>query len=231
MEDQPQSLEHHIQELRTRLLHTAIVFSILTATGFTISDRILAWLQTNLTVKLHALAAYETIYTQIMIALIFGFVTCLPVLVYQGLRFSKPGLKSGEYRLLRNFLPFSFFLFLLGAVFSYEFVVKTSFRFFESTTRAAEVAAVWGLQNTVGFALKLSILSGILFQLPVVCLVLAKAGLLTAAQMVQYRIYFIVAVLVLAAVATPPDIITQILVTVPVIGLYQISILLIKRIE
>lgn len=130
----PQSLYKHIQELHTRLLHTALVFSSLTAIGFVVSDRIISRIQKDLTINLHASATYETIYTQIMIALIFGSVTCLPVLACQALRFSKSGLKPGEYRLLRNFLPFSFLLFLLGALFPYKFVIKISFRFFESTT-------------------------------------------------------------------------------------------------
>jgi len=191
----------------------------------------LSWVQADLGVELHALAAYAAVYTQIMIALIFAMVAGLPVFVYQGLRFMEPGLKPGEYRVLRNFLPFSFLLFVAGLVFAYEFVVKTSFGFFASITHAADVAAVWGLQNTVGFALKLSVFSGVLFQLPVVSLVLAKAGLLSAARMVKYRVYFVVAVLVVAAVLTPPDIITQVLVTVPVLGLYQLSIVLVARVE
>jgi sec-independent protein translocase protein TatC len=231
VEREPQSIQEHIDEFRSRLIYSAAVFTLFSIIGFYFSGEVLAFLQADVGVQLNALAAYEAIYTQIMIGVLLGFVSGLPFFIYQGLKFAEPGLKPKEYRVLRNFLPVSFALFLLGSAFSYEFVVKNSFRFFESTTEAAEVMAVWGLKNTIGFALKLSFLSGLLFQLPVVSVVLARVGLLNSDQMRKYRVYFIVAVLLLSALATPPDIVTQVLVTAPVILLYQLSIYLVSRIE
>lgn len=225
------SLEHHVNELRNRLKHSFIVLIGFTGIGFYYSKEILEWLQADLMLQLNALKAYEVMYTRLTIALLFGFFLALPVLIYHALKFTKPGLKTGEYRVLRNYLPFSILLFIGGAAFSYEFIVKSSLSFFRSMTSGSDVAAVWGLQSTLGFALKLSAFSGLMFQLPIVAMVLSKAGLIDTLTMKTYRAYFFVSVLLLAAVATPPDIITQVLLTAPVMGLYQLSIFLVGLTE
>lgn len=227
MEQEP--IDSHIRELRTRLKHVFIVFAVLTGIGFYFSSDILGFLQQDLSVGLHALTAYEVLYTQVMIAVLFGLAVSIPVIFIHFLGFMKPGMKEAEYRVLRNYFPFGMFLFIVGSVFSYHFVVKSSLAFFQSMTDASEVSAIWGLQNTLGFALKISFLSAITFQLPLVFLVLGKAGLVTADTMRKYRGYFIVGILLAAAVATPPDILTQVLITFPVIGLYQLSIFLVSR--
>lgn len=226
-----QTVEQHVQELRKRLFYILAFFGLGTGVSFYYSQGILSFLQTDLNVTLHALTAYETFYTQLMIAMLLGFLIALPVTLYQILKFIEPGLKEKEYKIARNYLPWSIILFGIGAVFSYEYIVKASLAFFESTTASAGVGAVWGLQNTLGFALKISAFTGIVFQLPIVSVVLAKAGILDKQMMLKYRAYFIVGILLVAALATPPDVVTQLMVTAPVIGLYQISIFLVGRIE
>lgn len=230
-DNQEKSLEYHLNELKSRFLHSVIVFVILSGAGFLFSAEIMQFLQMDLNLKLHTFRAYEAFYTQLMIALLFGFLTSLPVIVYQFLKFAEPGLKKKEYRIARNFLPFSYLLFLTGFAFSYQFVVKTSLEFFKKVTASTTTESVWGLQTTLGLVLKLSAASGILFQIPIVALVLGKAGLLTADTMRKYRAYFFIAILIVAAMATPPDIVTQFLITMPVLGLYQISIFLVERVE
>ncbi|MFB6158866.1 MAG: twin-arginine translocase subunit TatC [Candidatus Nanohalobium sp.] len=226
-----QQLEHHVAELRWRLKHSFIVLVVLTAVAFYFSPQMLTWLQHDLTMELNALVAYEVLYTRLMMSVLAGVLMSLPVLMYHGIKFAQPGLKPEEYRVLRNYLPMSVILFVAGAVFAYQVIVKSSLDFFQSVTTGSGVEAVWGLQNTLGFALKLSAFTGIMFQLPIAALVLAKAGLIDRESMIQYRSYFMVAVLLLAAVATPPDIVTQVMLTVPVMGLYQLSIFLVDRTE
>lgn len=226
-----QTLEDHVQELRKRLFWVVLVFTLTTGVGFYFSQDILGFLQTDLNVALHTLMAYEAFYTQLMISMLVGFFISLPVILYQVLKFAKPGLKDYEYRVMRNYLPFSVILFIIGAVFSYQFIVKTSLAFFQRTTAAADVASVWGLKNTLGFAMKLSGLTGVIFQLPIVAIILAKAGIIDQEMMRTYRAYFIVGLLLVSALATPPDIITQLLVTAPVIGLYQLSIFLVGKVQ
>jgi sec-independent protein translocase protein TatC len=223
-----QSFSRHLAELRQRLKHLSIVFIVLTAVSFYYSGAVIEFLQKDLSVSLNALKAYEVLYTEISIALLMGFLLSLPVFIYQGLKFAEPGLKRSEYKILRNYIPFSIILFATGAVFAYSVIVKYSLQFFQSVTSTADIAALWGLQSTVSFALRLSALTGVIFQLPIVALILAKAGLIDASKMKKYRAHFMIAVLLLAAVSTPPDIITQLLVTAPVLLLYQLSIWLVK---
>ena len=226
-----QDLNSHISELRTRVIHSLIVLVVLSSIGFYFSQDILGLIQADLGLQLNALTAYETIYTQITISLIFGFITGLPAILYQLLKFMEPGLKPKEYRLLRNYLPLSILLFGIGSLFSYNFIVKKSLSLFMNMTESAGVQSVWSLQRTIGYAIKLSTVSGMLFQLPIVSMILAKAGLINSEMMNEYRAHFFIAVLIIAAVATPPDLVTQILVTLPVLGLYQVSIFLVSRIE
>lgn len=224
-------LDSHIAELRARILFVTALFIVFSGIGFYFSPQILNWLQADLSMQLNAFVAYEVFYTQLMIAGLTGFVTTLPFMVWQSLKFAEPGLKQKEYKILRNFLPFSLFLFLLGAVFSYEFVVKTSLSFFEANTAGTQVAPVWGLKKTLGYALKLSIFSGLMFQLPIVAALLGWLGMISSELMRKYRIYFILLVLLISAMATPPDVLTQLLVTLPVIGLYQLSIWIVLIVE
>ncbi|PSG99762.1 MAG: twin-arginine translocase subunit TatC [Nanohaloarchaea archaeon SW_4_43_9] len=226
-----QPVEQHLIDLKKRLRNSLLALAFTTVAGFIYSSRILSWLQDDLSLSLHALTAYEVFYTRISIALLFGLVMALPFIALQLLKFAKPGLKPREYRVVRNYLPFSLILFSAGAVFSYQFVVKSALSFFSTMTRASDVTAVWGLQNTIGFAVKLSAFSGLMFQLPVISVVLASAGIIDKEMMVEHRGYFVVAVLLLSAVATPPDVVTQVLVTLPVLGLYQVSIWLVGRYE
>lgn len=226
-----QSLEQHLKELRKRVFRSLLAFVVASGAVFYFSSDILNWMQADLGFKLNALTAYEVFYTELMIALLGGFLLALPVIIYQLLKFVEPGLRENEYRAMRNYLPFSIALFLIGFWFSYNFIVKTSLNFFQSVTSSAEVTAVWGLQNTLGFALKLSAFTGIIFQLPIVAVVLGRAGIIDREMMIKYRNYFIVSILLAAAIATPPDLVTQVLVTAPVIGLYQLSIFLVGRIE
>lgn len=226
-----EAIQEHVRELRSRMARAAVSFAAATALGFYFSPRLLSFLQSDLGVSLHALKAYDVLYTQIMIALLAAFVLTLPYLAWEMLRFAKPGLKEHEYRVIRNYLPFSYLLFVSGAVFAYEFIVKNALRFFRSVTAASDVTAVWGLQSTLGFALRLSAVTGLLFQLPIAAAVLARAGLIDSGMMRRYRVYVVVGVLFMAAVATPPDVVTQLLVTVPVMLLYEASTLIVSRIE
>lgn len=225
------SFEDHLKELRKRLVFTSIFIVLATAGVFYKSGEILSFFQADLGFTLNAFTPFEVFYTQLMISILIAIILTLPVIVYQALKFAEPGLTRREYKSLRNFLPFSIALFVGGAVFAYQFVVKTSLEFFQAFSQGSTADLVWGLQSTIGFALKLSAFTGIFFQLPIISALLARLGLLNSFMMTQYRNYFIIAILVLAAFATPPDIISQILILLPMIGLYEISIHIVRKIN
>lgn len=218
------SFEDHFQDLKASVKHTFIVFSVLTVFFFIISDQVIVLMQEDIQVGLHGLTPFEVFNVRMSMAGILGLVFSLPVLIYSFVSFAKPGLKDREYKILRNSLPFSYILFVGGSIFAYQVIFKNAINFFITYTQGSNVAVIWGLQNTLMLGLRISLITGFLFQLPLLVLILEKAGLVTVKQLKQYRPYVVVAVLVIAAVATPPDLVTQVLITLPIILLYEISV-------
>ena len=219
---------YHFRELKSRLKHSAIVFVFLCGLGWFVSDHLLVFIQNDLAVELHAVRVYEVIYARLNIAFMFGLAFTLPVLCYQLLNFAKPGLTKTEYRYLRNFLPLSFVLFVLGSVFAYVFVISSALNFFYGQTLVSGIQPIWSLSNTIGFIVRISALTGLLFQVPIFIYILNSLGVVDKRKLKLYRPYFVVSVLFVSALATPPDIITQVLITLPVILLYEITLRLIR---
>lgn len=222
------SFSEHFKDLKSAAKHTVIILVLLSAFFFAVSDSILLYMQQDLAVSLHGLTPFEVLNVRLGMAAILGVMFSIPVVLYSLIKFAKPGLTDKEYKILRNSLPVSYILFVSGSVFAYEVVFKNAVNFFIRYTQGAGVEIVWGLQNTIMLGLRISILTGLLFQLPLLVTILKKAGLVTIEQLRQYRPYVIVAVLTIAAFATPPDLVTQIFITLPVIILYELSIKIAK---
>lgn len=218
------SFEGHFHELKASLKHGFIVFSVLSVFFFLISDQLLIFMQQDIEVSLHGLTPFEVLNVRMSISSILGLVSSLPVIIYSLVSFARPGLKEEEHKILRNSLPFSYILFIAGTIFAYQVIFKSAINFFISYTQGSNIAVLWGLENTLMLGLRISLITGFLFQLPLLILILEKAGIITVQQLKNYRAYVIVAVLIIAAVATPPDLITQILITLPIILLYEISL-------
>lgn len=224
-----QPFSQHLEELKSSLKHVVVIFSLLTVFFFLTSESILQLMQQDLNVGLHGLSPFEVLNVRIAMAAIFGFILSIPIILYSLMKFAEPGLTEKEYRILRNSLPFSYLLFVAGSVFAYQIVFRNAVNFFIEFTQGANVEVVWGLQNTLMLGLRISLITGFLFQLPLLVIILNKAGLVTIDQLKQYRPYVIVTVLLIAAFATPPDLITQIFITLPIIILYEISIKIAKH--
>jgi len=224
-----QQLDYHVRELRNRLKHVLIVFTVFGVLGFFASENLLTFMQNDLGIKVYGLTPYEVLNARLAASFLIGFLLSFPVIFYQMLKFAEPGLTRKEYRAVRDVIPFSYMLFLGGAYFSYEIVLKNALKFFQGYTASANVGSVWGLMNTALFGLQLSVLTGLMFQIPIISLILSRLGFLNSATMKQYRAHFIVGTLLVAAVATPPDVFTQAIITFPVLMLYELSVVLVSR--
>lgn len=223
------AFEEHLEELTSSLKWNGLVFIVLSGFFFLISNELLLLMQEDVNVGLNALTPFEVLNVRLSMAFIFGTIGTLPVFIYSLASFARPGLKRGEYRILRNFLPLSYLLFVTGSAFAYQVVFKNAVNFFAEFTEGAGVAIVWGLQNTLMLGLRISIVTGFLFQLPILVLILNKSGLISIDQLRDYRPHVIVGILLIAAVATPPDILTQVMITIPIILLYELSIVIASR--
>uniref|UniRef100_UPI004049DE9D twin-arginine translocase subunit TatC n=1 Tax=Flavobacterium sp. TaxID=239 RepID=UPI004049DE9D len=155
-----------------------------------------------------------------------GFIISFPYILWEVWKFIKPALYDNEKKNALWFIIISSFLFFLGVLFGYFVIVPLSVFFFGTFQVSAEVINEFNLESYVGLIKTSVIACGVLFELPIVIYFLSKLGLVTPAFLRKYRKYTLIIVLILAAIITPPDIISQIIVTIPIMILYEISILI-----
>ena len=155
-----------------------------------------------------------------------------PYIIYLLFRFVSPALYANEKKYSRNVIFFAFIFFFLGAALSYYIIFPFSFRFLSSYQVTAEVANMFTINSYIDTFMMITVLMGILFEIPVVAWLFAKLGFLSAGFLKKYRKHALVVILVVAAIITPTtDIITLLLVSLPIELLYEASILIVKRVE
>lgn len=168
--------------------------------------------------------------THLWVSLIAGFILAFPYILWEFWRFIAPGLKSNERRYSRWILFFGAILFISGVLFGYYLIVPLSLQFLGTYTISAEVSNLIDLMSYISTVSTVTLATGLIFELPVVVYFLARSGLVTPQFMRQYRRHAIVLILVLSAVITPPDIASQILVSLPIVLLYEVSIRIAARV-
>ena len=164
---------------------------------------------------------------------IYAAIICAsPYLIYLLFRFVSPALYTNEKKYSRNVIFFAFLFFFLGAALSYYIIFPFSLRFLSSYQVATEVANMFTINSYIDTFMMITMLMGILFEIPVVAWLFAKLGFLSASFLKQYRKHALVVILIIAAIITPTtDIITLLLVSLPIELLYEASILIVKRVE
>jgi len=165
------------------------------------------------------------------VSFLLGLIIAFPYVFWEFWRFVKPALKDNEIRSTQGVVFFASLLFLCGVVFGYFILTPFSINFFGNYGVSDAVSNQWKLTNYVSIITMIVMASGILFELPMVVYILSKFGLLTPAFMREHRKHAFVMTLVIAALITPADIGTQVLVTIPVIFLYEISIGISRRVN
>jgi len=218
----------HLEELRRRLLKIVAVVFILTVGSFAFSDYILDFLlystkDLNYEINLQVLKVQAVFIIKLEIALIMGIVFGLPYIFYQIWKFVAPGLMENEKTYVIPVISFATLSFLTGASFAYFIIVPFALDFFLGLA-PTDVTNSIALDFYFGFIVRLVIVFGIVFELPVVSLLLTKLGLLTPKFLKKYRRYAIITFFILAAILTPPDPTTQIMLGIPLVILYEVTI-------
>ncbi len=254
IEESTAPLIEHLTELRQRLIYSVLAFLVGMIICFTIWNPIFNFLTQPLcsamALKGHEdcglilIRLQEGFFVAISISLMGGLVLSFPFVGYQLWRFVAPGLYKSEKGAFLPFLIASPFMFFLGAAFAYFVVTPLAFDFFLGFQQAGSVlseemteSATAGIafqgsaQEYLSLTIKFILAFGICFQLPVLLTLMGKAGLVSAEGLGSVRKYAVVAILVLAALITPPDVITQVILFVVVYGLYEVSIFLVRRVE
>lgn len=168
--------------------------------------------------------------THIWVSLIAGFIVGFPYVLWEVWRFIKPGLKSKESNYARGVVFFSSLLFMMGVSFGYFMIAPLSVNFLGSYTVSAQVANEINLGSFISTVTTVTLASGLIFELPILVYFFTKIGLLTPEMMKAYRRHAIVVTVILSAVITPPDIASQVLVSLPLLILYEISIFISARV-
>jgi sec-independent protein translocase protein TatC len=153
-----------------------------------------------------------------------GLVIAFPYVLYQLWSFISPGLQTNERRNSRGFIIIASLLFFLGVAFGYYVITPLSLNFLTNYTFAEEVSNAFDLSSYNSIVRSSSLAAGFVFELPILIYFLTKIGLVTPQFLRKYRKYALVIVLILSAVITPPDIASQVIVAIPILLLYQISI-------
>lgn len=256
IEDSSAPLIEHLAELRNRLIKSVVAFLIGMVICFTVATPIFNFLTDPLCAVLASrgqdcdlifISPQEGFFVAIKVSLLGGFILAFPFIANQMWRFVAPGLYKSEKGAFLPFLIASPFMFFLGAAFAFYVVTPLAYDFFlgfqqfgsggealpGDPQNAAPLSVVFqgSAQEYLNLTIKFIVAFGLCFQLPVLLTLMGKAGLVSAEGLGNVRKYAVVGILLLAALVTPPDVITQIILFVVVYGLYEISIFLVRRVE
>ena len=223
------SLSGHLKELRNRIIAVLLVLLV----GFCIclyfSPRLMT-LMTDMGKEYDYVFVYiapaETLLVEFSIALIGGLVIAFPVLAYNIFAFCSPGLKRKERTFVRASLLGGTVFFVLGVLFAYYISLPFMLRFLIQLTGSVDVSASISIQQYISFLLTVFLIFGIVFEMPVITVLLTTLGILKAEWLAKARKIAIVLIFLLAAFITPPDVVSQFMVAGPMVLLYELSILL-----
>lgn len=232
IDDSKAPLLDHLIELRQRLLYCVIALMLAFGVCFTFADDIFAFLVQPL-VKAKAsqliyTKLYEAFFVEIKVALFAAFLIAFPIIANQIWLFIAPGLYRAEKRAFLPFLIATPILFAMGAALAYYVVMPTVFTFllgFQTTEAGIPQQALPAMDDYLSFVMGLIFAFGFCFLLPVLLMLLARAGIVNVAQLRAFRRYAIVGAFVVAAVLTPPDVISQLLLAIPLMVLYEAGII------
>jgi len=218
----------HLEELRWRIIKSLISVAILTIAAFAVSDYVLNWLllpaeKVNVPLSLQVLKVQAIFVIKLEIALIVGVILSLPVILYQIWAFIAPGLHDSEKKYIWPLIFFSMLSFMVGGAFAYYVIIPYTLDFFLGLA-PVNVANNIAIDFYFGFLLRLILVFGVVFELPVLSVILSRLGLISPSFLRKYRRHAIVIFFIAAAILTPPDPTTQVLLAVPLVLLYEVTI-------
>jgi sec-independent protein translocase protein TatC len=165
------------------------------------------------------------------IIIIGGLIVAFPYVFYEFWKFVKPALTKKELNKTRGVIFWVSLLFFLGVLFGYFVIAPYTINFFATFTLDESIQNIWTISNYIDTITPLILGTGLAFQMPLVMYFLAKVGVISASLLRKVRRYAVVIILIVAGIITPPDVVSQIIVTIPLLLLYEISIWLAARVE
>jgi sec-independent protein translocase protein TatC len=243
----------HLEELRWRLVKSAIAILIFSIVLWSFQE----WIMDNLflsmketdfitfklmchyfgicveevPVELQSMTVSGQFSYALMMSILGAIVLAFPFIFYQIWSFVKPGLKTNEKSIASGIVFYVSILFFIGISFGYFIVAPLCIQFFGSYQVSNKIQNIFTINSYMSTILSTVFYSGLLFLLPVVSYLFTKLGVLNAAFLRKYRKHAIIGILILSAVITPPDLISQVIVGIPIVLLYEIGIIVSHRVE
>ncbi len=168
--------------------------------------------------------------THIAVAMVSGLILAFPVILWEFWQFFKPALRQNEAKYAKGAVTAASLLFFTGVLFGFYLLAPLSFHFLGSYEISPEVTNQINVRSYIGTLTSICLATGVVFELPIVAFFLTKIGVITPMFMRKYRKHAIVVIFILAAIITPPDIFSQVLVSIPLLILYEVSILISARV-
>lgn len=218
------SFWEHLEEMRNRLFVVLSVLAAAVVVSFVFSRVLMNLVLSEGPTSLQTLAPVEAFSAHLNLSLTAGIIVSLPVVFYQFWRFVSPGLFSRERRTAVFAALASAVLFLVGAAFAWFVMLEPALSVFRSF-ETGNVTGNWSLANYISFLGRFILIFGTAFQLPVLVLILVRFGVVTPGSLSRFRRHIIVGLLIIAALLTPPDPVTQVMLTLPLYLLFELSLL------
>lgn len=231
MNEKDLTLMEHIDEIRKRLMILVVFFVIAVVGSFFLAKPLIHFLQYSeeaQSLTLNAFTITDPIMIYLKVIIFISMVITSPVMLYQLWGFVSPGLFEKERKATLSYIPFTFFLFVGGILFSYEVLFPYVMNFMMLLSADLGINQVIGINEYFNFLFQITLPFGIIFQLPIVLLFLTRLGMITPMMMVKVRKYAYFVLFVIAAFITPPDIFSHLIVTLPLFILYEVSIMISK---
>ncbi|CAM2980584.1 twin-arginine translocase subunit TatC [Paenibacillus sediminis] len=219
----------HIKELRKRIIYILIVFVACLIVGLFFANPIYKYLihaEPAQGFVLHAFSFWDGIGMYMKISMIFSLVVTLPFTIFQLWLFVSPGLRPVERRAALRFVPYVFLLFLLGVAFSYYIVFPMALSFTTSITKSMGLEETYGMAQYFNFMFNIVLPLALLFELPLIVMFLTKIRILNPIRLRKMRRFAYFVLVFVAVVITPPDFISDFLVSIPLLLLFEFSIFL-----
>lgn len=227
MKEKELSLINHLEELRNRLIISGIAFIIFFVVGFIYAVDIYKWFVKDLHVKLLVLGPSDIIWIYFMLATVIAAAGTIPVLATQIWLFVSPALRPLERKMTLNYIPALFCLFIIGLAFGYFIIVPMIYSFLIQLGGDLFVTN-FTADRYFRFIFNMTIPFGVLFELPIVIMFLTSLGILNPFVLSRIRKYAYFVLIIIAVFITPPDFMSDFVVTIPLLLLYEISITLSK---
>jgi sec-independent protein translocase protein TatC len=231
MIEEKQPFLSHLKELRDRILVCIIALGIAFIFTYYFKEKIFAFLMQPFIRVMPEKSSFiftgvtEAFITYFKISIVAALFVCSPVMLYEFWMFVSPGLYAKEKRYVYPFIFLGSLCFICGALFCYFIVMPSVYKFFVSYA-AEYIIPMPDLKSYMSLTLKMLIIFGLIFELPLVAFYLSKAGIINFRMLSTKRRYAILGIVILSAIITPPDMASQLLIAIPLWGLYEISILI-----